>query len=399
MDPQRQPAPHLLLIAPAPVMRLGDRVRLDVKFVEGMRAHTDAWPGPVSCILREGAGQIPYGVEADPAALGFMLHVLPEGGAVAQGMLAGADVVMLSGDDADNLPLAARARAGGAKTCFSLEYTLQTRLRIAWLDRSRSLPRRLYSLLWTLRKEPSRRRALALCDAAAANGYPAYHACRVRNPNTLLYLDNRMTPALFATEAEMEARAARLASGAPLRLIYSGRLERLKGAQDLVPLAKALRKRALPFTLDIFGTGSLDAPIRQEVAKAGLGDTVRLRGAVDFASALVPFKRREADLFIAPHRQGDPSCTYIEAMGCGLPVIGYGNEMWRALNAASGAGWAVPLGRIEALAEAIATAHGDREKLNARARAAHSFARAHDFETEFGKRMAQLRALVGAARP
>ena len=68
----------------------------------------------------------------------------------------------------------------------------------------------------------------------------------------------RMTPDLFATEAEMRARETLRAAGGPLRLVYSGRLETMKGAQDLLPVARRLIERGVDFTLDIFGTGSLD---------------------------------------------------------------------------------------------------------------------------------------------
>ena len=42
-----------------------------------------------------------------------------------------------------------------------------------------------------------------------------------------------------------------------------------------------------------------------------------------FESELVPWMRQEADIFLSCHRQDDPSCAYLEAMGCGLPVLGY----------------------------------------------------------------------------
>ena len=43
-------------------------------------------------------------------------------------------------------------------------------------------------------------------------------------------------------------------------------------------------------------------------------------GVVDFETELVPFTRQNADIFLGCHRQSDPSCTYLEAMGCGVAV-------------------------------------------------------------------------------
>ena len=67
--------PRLLMIAPAPVQRLPDgRLRLDVKFVEGMRLHCRFWDGPVSVVLRDVGLPIPFGREHVVHELGFDVH-------------------------------------------------------------------------------------------------------------------------------------------------------------------------------------------------------------------------------------------------------------------------------------------------------------------------------------
>lgn len=210
----------------------------------------------------------------------------------------------------------------------------------------------------------------------------------------MLYLDGRMRPDLFATAAEQDARARHLAAGAPLRLIHSGRLEPLKGAQDLVPLAAELARRGVAFTLDIYGTGSLAPAIRTAAAEAGLADRLRLHDPVDFETALVPRARRAADLFVSLHRQSDPSCSYLESMGCGLPVAGYANRMLTALVAEAGAGWTVPMGDWRALAARIAALDADRPALVAQGAATLAFARRHDFGSEFARRTAHLQTLL-----
>lgn len=224
------------------------------------------------------------------------------------------------------------------------------------------------------------------------NGYPAAAAYDRFNANTIMYLDNRMKPDMFATAAEMEARGERLRSGAPLRLIHSGRLERMKGAQDLVPIATALRDRGVNFTLDIYGDGSLRNEIRDDASSRNLNQ-VRLHEPVDFETELVPLNRSEADIFLSCHRQSDPSCTYIESMGCGLPVAGYDNEMWSALLQDSGGGWAVPMKNVDLLADKIAYLSEHRDEIVQRGEAGLAFARRRDFYTEFSLRMDHLHAV------
>lgn len=280
------------------------------------------------------------------------------------------------------------------KVVYSIEYTIGTRIQIAMLDNSRSLPRRLYSVLWNLLQESKRRRAFRRAHGLQANGYPAYRAYRRLNPNTILYLDNRMTPELFASEAEMEARHAHLVGGGPLRLVNSGRLEPMKGAQDLIPVARILQRSGMAFSLDIYGTGSLKTRIAEDIRSHGLERRVFLHEPVDFETELTPAFRKGADIFLSCHRQADPSCTYIESMGCGLAVLGYDNRMWAALLEQSQAGWSVPLGNAAALAEKIIEIDKRRGEIVERCRNARSFALAHDFRTEFKKRIDHLKMLT-----
>ncbi len=382
----------LLIVATAPVLEQGDTLRLDVKFVEGMREHCAHWPGPVRCILRRGAGGIPFGADYRPEALGFELRLLDPGQPVGAAEMAGIAAVFAAADDAGALDLGPAARRAGAILVYSLEYTLETRLQIVRLDHDRSLPRKLWSALWNLRQERRRRAALRAADGVQANGYPAYDAYRALNPRTMMYLDGRMTPALMATPEESAARAARLAAGAPLRLIHSGRLEPMKGAQDLLPVMAALHRAGVQATLDIYGTGSLRDGIAQ-----GLGafaGRVGLHAPVDLENGLVAASRGGADIFLSCHRQSDPSCSYIEAMGCGLAVAGYDNRMWARLAAESGAGRVAPLGDVQALADRIARWDRDRAALTTACEAGVRFAARHDFPSEFRARMQHLRSLL-----
>lgn len=169
----------------------------------------------------------------------------------------------------------------------------------------------------------------------------------------------------------------------------------MKGAQDLLPVMHALKEIGVLATLDIYGAGSLTSEI--EAGLAAFEGRVRLHGPVDFATALVPYSRTQADIFLSCHRQSDPSCTYIEAMGCGLALAGYDNAMWSTLSAKAGSGKIAPLGHPSALARAIAEWDRDREALIRDTKAGLAFARVHDFHAEFTRRMAHLRECAAIA--
>jgi colanic acid/amylovoran biosynthesis glycosyltransferase len=375
--------PRLLMIMPAPVNRLPDgRFRMDVKFVEGMRLHKALWPGTVTVVLWDHGQKIPFGAEYTGADLGFEFVVLEGGAPLPPALLAQHDSISASADMVETLDLAG---PGKLPVTYSVEYTIGTRLRIVALDRTLSWPRKIWSMIWNLRMERRRRRAFRVCAGVQANGYPAFEAYRGLNRSTILYLDGRMRHSMLAKPDEMAARAEYLRGGGPIRIVHSGRLEPMKGAQDLLPVARRLAERGVDFTLDIFGTGSLEAELRAGAAE--LGGRLRLHAPVDFETELVPWMRVNADIFLSCHRQSDPSCSYLESMGCGVPVLGYANEMWALMRADSEAGWVVPMARWAALADEVARLDRARDEIIQHAETALHFASFHDFETEFTRRM------------
>ncbi len=381
---------RLLLIAPAPVIPTENGFVMDGKFLTGMALHQKFWNGEVDCLLREGAENIPFGAQEITTDPGFGLKVLKQDQAISAEHLDGYDVVLCSVDDAENLDIPNLEIQRPPKFFVTMEYTLKTRLQAAWLDPQHGLAKRLYTMLWLVRKEGLRKRFIRKAEGFQSNGYPAYQTYAHLNRDPLLYLDNRMTPSLFATEDELKARAERLNSGEPLRLIYSGRLEQMKGAHDLLPIASKLRGQGVRFHLDIFGEGGLKQQIAQGITSQGLENSVTLHAPVDFETELVPHIRKNSDIYLCCHRQSDPSCTYLENMGCGVAVVGYGNQMWAALNQASGAGWTVPMGDISGIVDVIAEIDKKRAEIGLRCDKALEFAKSHDFLIEFGKRMSHV---------
>lgn len=390
--------PELTLFAAVPAARAADgRLLLDDKFASGMALHAAHWPGPVRAVLRDmGAGALPFASAVDPAGLNFAVTLLAADVPLESALGQAPGVILASADVTEQMGLGDAARARGLRVVYGIEYTLETRLRIARIERGRSLPKKLWSMLWNIRQERHRRAALRAADGIQMNGFPAEQDYARLNPLPLRYLDNRMAGDMMATPADTLARQQRHAEHRPLRLIHSGRLEPMKGGHLLVPLARALRDAQVPFTLDIYGAGSLVDEIRLGISQAGLGDSVQLYPPVPFDTGLVPISRQNADVFVSCHVQSDPSCTYLEAMGCGLPVVGFANRMLAALVRDSDGGWCVPMGDVAQMAALIGTLDRDRDAVMARAEAALAYARRHDFEAEFDARMRHLAQVVSA---
>lgn len=385
----------LLMLSPAPVIEnTGGEVILDVKFVEGMKLHCQLWPGPVRCVLWRGPHRIDDPMRYTIARLGFELILLDQGAPVPELLLDETALVYCAADDMKHfdLPKAMLGRFG--KLVYTVEQALGGRVGAA-LALQAPVRRRLGSALWNLRHERALRRALHEADGIHCNGYPAHRAYRRLNERALVYLDNRIRTPMTARAADQEARAARLTSGAPLRLAWYGQMTAESGVTDLLPVAHLLAMRGVAFRLELFGTGPLEERLRAGIAALGLGERVTVGANTGFEARLAPHLRREADLFLFPRRLPSPQGTYVEAMGCGLPVLAYANAMTRPLMRASGAGWTVRKGSPGAMARMVARLDGNRAALIAASGKAVEFARANSFETVFARRMTDLREIAG----
>ena len=385
---------RLALFVTAPVIELpGNKVVLDKKFVRGIEAHLEYWNGPLRCFLRRGAREIPFGQAFKSDALGFDLSLLEPNHRVTDTCLANFDVALLSGDSTADLLSPTSIALSRCRLAYGIEYTHQTRQRINQLESIGSM-RKAVRALRIAKTEMRRRSAFRHAAGLQCNGYPAHEVYGSLNARSMLYLDSRALPEMMATEEEMYARERWLLSGKSLRLAHSGRLEPMKGAHQLVPMAHRLKKAGLNFTFDIYGAGSLAGLISDAIRAHHLSDAVRLHPSVDYVRELVPTMRRSYDLFVSAHLQSDPSCTYLESLACGVPVVGHCNRMWRSLSEASGGGFAVSPATPAAMAEMILDLNNRRWAIVEAARRGLAFAKRHNFASQFRSRMEHLADLA-----
>lgn len=386
----------LLMLSPAPVIEIpGREVLLDVDFVEGMKLHCQFWPGRVCCVLRRGAVSIPGGRRFSRRRLGFDIVLLDPDEHLPEVLIDEANLVYCSADDARYLRLPQSINGRLTRLVYTLENAPGLRLASVLGDRHRSLWRRLRSALWVLRNESELRAAIRAADGVQFNGFAAQRAYRRLHRNSLFYLHSRMRTPMLARAADQQARAERLRDGAPLRLVFVGPLERASGAFDLLQMAYLLKAHGVDFRLEMFGEGTLDGRLRDGIAALNLGAQMTLAESPGFDVALVPHLRREADLLLAPRRQANPASFYTEAMGCGVPVLGYSNTLWRNLQAESGGGWVCRPGCASALVRALVRLDGNRQAIIRASADALEYARGQTFEHVFANRMTHLRAIAG----
>jgi colanic acid/amylovoran biosynthesis glycosyltransferase len=372
----------------------GGKLVLTKKFISGMQEYMRHWDGP-GCVIAEPSDRFDNNLDHVEVSsrdlrseLGFDVHIVNFNQAAMRRLLMDDDV-LLAGLEPRLTFLPSLRRLGNLHVVYISEYSLKTRLQIAKLEGRTGL-RMVARSLRDLRRESLMRRAVELSDGIQCNGKPTYEAYRGINASPLLFFDTRFSADMTATEDDILKRGTE----GPIRLIFSGRLVAMKGADHLVEVAKHLAALGVDFELTIYGDGSLVPEIKQAIAAQGLTDRVKLAGVLDFDTELVPAVKERADLFVCCHRQGDPSCTYLETMSCGVPIIGYDNEAFRGVVRDSNSGWLSPMNRPAELAAKIAQLSRTRDVLVDHSMAALQFARSHCFERTFKQRVEHLQRVA-----
>lgn len=371
---------------------------LSNKFVTGMQSYVERWNGTVKTIL----DPVPNlggmdNIEVDPADLNFGIEAIPFGTDAMYEAMRGAAIV-LGGPHYKLTGMTERLHKMGVMVVPCVEYSLRTRLQILGVE-EKNVFNRAKRAAWEIREETRMRHDISRADGVQCNGTPTFNNYSKINDNALLYFDTRTSESSFATDEDMKQRIQRLKTGKPLHLAYSGRLIEIKGAHHLLKIAGHLRTLSIPYRMTICGAGALSEGMRATLAASPIWlNDVTMPGVLDFKNELLPLMRSDVDLLISPHLQGDPSCTYLETMACGVPIIGYSNEAWAGIAAREDVGYTSPLGEPETLAQKIGGIHRNREELAHKSLNSLLFARRHSFETTADNRVKHLTNLVQSAR-
>ncbi len=276
---------------------------------------------------------------------------------------------------------------------YITEYSLNTRIQIINATTKNPILR-LRRYAWEVSQELKQRKAIAIANGVQCNGVPTYQSYQKINPNPCLYFDTRISEDMIISNANLTARTSECLSKKPLRLMFSGRLINIKGADHLIPVAENLKQLGVEFEMFICGDGELKTAMEKQIIQSGLSDAVKMLGVLEFKTELVPFVQKNIDLFICCHRQGDPSCTYLETMSCGVPIVGYDNEAFVGVVNQSQAGWFVKMNRPDLLAQKIAELNENREFIIAESYKSLEFAQQHTFEKTFQRRIAHIQKIA-----
>ncbi|MEJ1355173.1 MAG: glycosyltransferase [Candidatus Sedimenticola sp. (ex Thyasira tokunagai)] len=385
---------NLTITPSVPVWLDGEDYVFDRKFYDGMLLYVKEWTGNVNCVMSLTEDSLPpFGcVRQKQEDLPFGLSLLKDNARISDKHIKGADVVLASGDSFEQFHVSGLCRRHGVKCVYIIEYIPETRYQIVNLGRASRVVK-LYRCLYIWRGERRRRKAFQLADGIQANGTASnFYYCR-EDKSCLLYFDSRVYSEQIINHATLNKRLSTLSHRRPLRLAFSGRLIRMKGAESLIRLAELLQTNGVEFTMSIYGSGDLEAEMRFDTERKQLGDHVKMKGAVDFYNELLPDIKENVDLYIVLHKQSDPSCTYLETLSCGIPIVGYKNKAFSGLLDMDDIGWGKEVGDIEGIAEIIKCLDHNREEIAEKSVRSMEFSRSHDFRTTFKRRIDHLKQL------
>lgn len=161
--------------------------------------------------------------------------------------------------------------------------------------------------------------------------------------------------------------------GEGLRLLQVASLSPVKNQAALIE-AVALLARDIDVRLDLAGEDTLGGLLQARACELGVADRVAFHGFVP-NDQLAPLFAA-ADLYVQSSRHEAAAVSVLEAAAAGVPVVGtrvgYVAD-WSPDRAA-----AVDAATPQALADAIRTLHGDRERAATISAAAGAWVRAHD---------------------
>ena len=147
-------------------------------------------------------------------------------------------------------------------------------------------------------------------------------------------------------------------------IVFVGKIVRNKGVEELVEATALLAKRFPDIKLRLIGKGDKNwiRYLQDKAKKLGAPNLLDLPGF--FSKEDLPVELSKAHVFAAPSwYEGGPGFVYLEAMSCGLPVIGCSGSGVEEIVTHGKNGLLVPPKDVKALQQALSNMLNDESNL------------------------------------
>ncbi|HZZ99704.1 MAG TPA: glycosyltransferase, partial [Candidatus Paceibacterota bacterium] len=151
------------------------------------------------------------------------------------------------------------------------------------------------------------------------SNYLAGYAQAINHRAEILEIPNGVDTDIFKPAERAQLRQ-QLGWSATDRIIISvSRLVEKNGIADLIRAFSKLR-HGQEAKLVLVGSGPLESDLRRLAHELGVIDSVRFIGSVPYEK--VPQYLAASDIFVRPSRSEGLGTAFLEAMACGLPIVG-----------------------------------------------------------------------------
>jgi len=234
-------------------------------------------------------------------------------------------------------------------------------------------------------------RVMRHSSVALLQGATVFEAYRDVAPNPQKVLNVQITDADRIDAAALDAKAGAVMTGAPLRIVYTGRAIDIKGPFEWIAALAMLRQAGVAFQADWYGDGDLLPQMREQTAAAGLADCVTLHGNVERSRAIAAL--REAHICLFCHQTEESPRCLLEAIASGAALVGYSSRYAQDL-VERGGGLFTRTGDVPALARTLQGVDADRFHLAQLMRAAVTSSQRFDRHGAIAQRIALIRKFV-----
>ena len=180
------------------------------------------------------------------------------------------------------------------------------------------------------------------------NGMDCYKAYAGYSSNPHVVHDIHIEANARISDHELSKRLSR--STGPLRLVYAGRAHNDKGVLDWIDALAIAARDGVDFTATWYGGGpELDAA-RARIHQLALASKVVFPGPLDLPDVMREL--RTFDAFVFCHKTPESPRCLMEALICGLPIIGYDSSYARDL-IRNGGGMLSPIHDPRSLARSL----------------------------------------------
>ncbi len=168
---------------------------------------------------------------------------------------------------------------------------------------------------------------------------------------------NMFNPARFAPHRNREVRRE-FAQEDEFLLIHISNFRPVKRTLDVIDIFDRVNK-VLPARLLLIGEGPDTVLARRQITKRNLSERVTFLGNQSRVETVLPC----GDVFLLPSEEESFGLAALEALACGVPVIGTSGTGLAEVIEDKVNGFLLPVGDTTAMAEAVVSLLSDRERL------------------------------------